>query len=108
MAVNFAQWGNDLYTGRRSYDIVGRRTRWFVISGVLVVLSAILLFKPGLQPGIEFRGGSEFTVSNASSTDQQPAVDAVADRFGSGAVVRGALLRHGTGLEVPMLPDPGP
>jgi preprotein translocase subunit SecF len=79
MAVNFAQWGNDLYTGRRSYDIVGRRTRWFVISGVLVVLSAILLFKPGLQPGIEFRGGSEFTVSNASSTDQQPAVDAVAE-----------------------------
>ncbi|HEY0240076.1 MAG TPA: protein translocase subunit SecF [Friedmanniella sp.] len=78
MAVNFAQWGNDLYTGRRSYDIVGRRKVWFSISSVLVVLSAILLIVPGLQPGIEFRGGSEFTVSNADTTDQQPAVDAVA------------------------------
>ncbi|GIG24271.1 protein translocase subunit SecF [Cellulomonas denverensis] len=78
MAVNFAQWGNDLYTGRRSYNIVGRRRLWFLIGGILVVLSAILLIKPGLQPGIEFRGGSEFTVSNVSSTDQQPAIDAVA------------------------------
>ena len=77
MAVNFAQWGNDLYTGRRSYDIVGRRRTWFLISGMLVLLSAVLLFKPGLHPGIEFRGGSQFTVSNVSTTDQQPAIDAV-------------------------------
>lgn len=79
MAVNFAQWGNDLYTGRRSYDIVGRRRVWFTVSGVLVLLSVVFLFTPGLQPGIEFRGGSEFTVSNAATTDQQPAIDAVAE-----------------------------
>lgn len=79
MAVNFAQWGNDLYTGRRSYDIVGRRRLWFTISGILVLLSAVFLVKPGLQPGIEFRGGSEFTVSNAATSDQQPAMDAVAE-----------------------------
>lgn len=79
MAVNFAQWGNDLYTGRRSYDIVGRRRVWFTISAVLVLLSAVFLVKPGLQPGIEFRGGSEFTVSNAATSDQQPAMDAVAE-----------------------------
>jgi len=79
MAVNFAQWGNDLYTGRRSYDIVGRRKLWFLIGAILVVLSAILLVKPGLQPGIEFRGGSQFTVSNVKDLDQQPAIDAVAE-----------------------------
>ncbi|MEV7971905.1 protein translocase subunit SecF [Cellulomonas sp. NPDC089187] len=79
MAVNFAQWGNDLYTGRRSYNIVGRRRMWFTIAGVLVLVAAVLLFKPGLQAGIEFRGGSEFTVSNVSSTEQQPAIDAVTE-----------------------------
>ncbi len=79
MAVNFAQWGNDLYTGRRSYDIVGRRKLWFLIGAILVVLSAILLVKPGLQPGIEFRGGSQFTVSNVKDLDQQPAIDAIAE-----------------------------
>ena len=36
MAVGFAQWGNDLYTGRRSYDIVGRRRVWYTISAVIV------------------------------------------------------------------------
>lgn len=77
MAAGFAQWGNDLYTGRRSYDIVGRRRLWYTISGVLVVLTALLLFKPGLNPGIEFRGGSEFTVSGAQDLSQQPAIDAV-------------------------------
>ncbi|RMI13517.1 protein translocase subunit SecF [Cellulomonas triticagri] len=79
MAVNFAQWGNDLYTGRRSYDIVGRRRIFFLVAAVLVVLSGILLVKPGLHAGIEFRGGSEFTVSGVQDVDQQAALDAVAE-----------------------------
>jgi DNA polymerase-4 len=33
------------------------------------------------------------------------ALDGVRDRFGSAAVTRGVLLRHGHGLEVPLLPD---
>jgi len=77
MAAGFAQWGNDLYTGRRSYDIVGRRRIWFTISSILVVLSAIVLIKPGLNPGIEFSGGSQFIVSNVDTNDQQLAIDTV-------------------------------
>ena len=77
MAVGFAQWGNDLYTGRRSYDIVGRRRIWFSISISLVLISAVLLFAPGLNPGIEFRGGSEFVVSDVSTSKQELAIDTV-------------------------------
>lgn len=77
MAAGFAQWGNDLYAGRRSYDIVGRRRIWFTVSAILVVLSALLLVKPGLNPGIEFRGGSEFVVSGVEDRDQQLAIDTV-------------------------------
>ncbi|GIG39787.1 protein translocase subunit SecF [Cellulomonas phragmiteti] len=77
MARGFAQWGNDLYTGRRSYDIVGRRRTWYLVSAVLVAISGILLVTPGLNPGIEFRGGSEFTVSGVETTDQQLATDTV-------------------------------
>jgi len=75
--AGFSQWGNDLYTGRRSYDIVGRRRIWFTISLTLVALSAILLFKPGLNPGIEFKGGSQFIVSGIDTSDQQLAIDTV-------------------------------
>ncbi|UZN05130.1 protein translocase subunit SecF [Cellulomonas sp. S1-8] len=73
----FAQWGNDLYTGRRSYDIVGKRRIWYGISAVLIVVCGILLLTPGLNPGIEFRGGSEFVVSGVETTDQQLATDTV-------------------------------
>ncbi len=78
MAAGFAQWGNDLYTGRRSYDIVGHRRWWFAVSGVLVLAAIVLLFAPGLNPGIEFRGGSEFVVTGVVNRDQQKAVTAVA------------------------------
>ena len=77
MAAGFAQWGNDLYTGRRSYNIVGRRKIWFTISSILVILSAIFLIKPGLNPGIDFRGGSEFVVAGVADKDQQLAIDTV-------------------------------
>ena len=43
MATSFAQFGNELYTGKRSYNIVGKRKRWFAIAGALVVLSILLL-----------------------------------------------------------------
>jgi preprotein translocase subunit SecF len=77
MAVGFAQWGNDLYTGRRSYNIVGRRKIWYLVAAFLVASSAVLLIRPGLNPGIEFRGGSEFTVTGVSTSNKQIAIDTV-------------------------------
>ncbi len=73
----FSQFGNDLYTGKRSYNIVGGRRRWLTIGLVLVLASLAVLGIRGLNPGIEFRGGSEFTISQTSISDQQPAHDVV-------------------------------
>ena len=78
MAAGFAQWGNDLHTGRKSYNLVGRRRTWYAIALIAVIASVLLIGIKGLNPGIEFRGGSQFTVSGASSIAQQPALDAVA------------------------------
>ena len=76
---NFAAFGNDLYTGKRSFDIVGRRRRWYVIAAVLVLASVALLLTRGLNAGIEFGGGSEFRVSGVSDTsDTATGQDAVA------------------------------
>ncbi|GAA1896982.1 protein translocase subunit SecF [Lapillicoccus jejuensis] len=65
---NFARVGNDLYTGKRSIDFIGRQKTWYAISGVLIVLALVGVFARGLNFGIEFRGGSEFRVSNVAST----------------------------------------
>jgi len=83
MASRMGQWGNDLYTGRRSYGIVGHRNRWFMVAATLVLLSSVLLLSRGLNLGIAFRGGSEFTVPSVTTTDQQPALDAVASIQGA-------------------------
>ena len=68
MASAMSKWGNDLYTGKRSYDIVGSGTRWIAVSLGLVLVSLALLLGRGLNPGIAFRGGSEFTVPGVSDT----------------------------------------
>lgn len=70
--------GNELYTGRKSYDFIGQRRRWFAIAGALMLASVLLLlFKP-INTGIEFRGGSQFTVSGAATLDQTLAADVIA------------------------------
>lgn len=75
----FAQWGNDLYTGRRSYPIVQKRGIWFSIVGLFSAAAVLVLLFQGLNLGIDFRGGSEFTVSGVSSTDEDIALDTVAE-----------------------------
>jgi preprotein translocase subunit SecF len=51
-----------LYHGETSYNIVGRRRLWFTVSGVLVAISLISLVVPGLNFGIDFKGGAVFRV----------------------------------------------
>jgi preprotein translocase subunit SecF len=74
---SFAQFGNDLYTGKRSIDFIERRRTWYVIAAVAVLVSLGALGINRLNPGIEFRGGSEFTISKVATTDQGLARDAV-------------------------------
>ncbi|GAA0188187.1 protein translocase subunit SecF [Glutamicibacter creatinolyticus] len=73
-----AQWGNELYTGKRSYPFVAKRKLWFSIAAVLMVLSILVpVVKGGFNLGIDFRGGSEFTVSAVQNTDVKLGEDAV-------------------------------
>jgi preprotein translocase subunit SecF len=67
---SFATFGNELYTGERSYEFVGKRNIWFGITGVAVLLSILVpILVGGFNFGIEFRGGSQFTVSDVAHTD---------------------------------------
>jgi preprotein translocase subunit SecF len=59
-----------LYSGEVSYDFVGKRRRWYAISGIFLVLALVGLFGRGLNLGIEFKGGSEFTIPSSTATVQ--------------------------------------
>ena len=74
----FRDLGNDLYSGRVSIDIVGRRKLWYAIAIVLVIIAIVApVARGGFNFGIEFRGGSEFRIDGVGATSQQVARDAV-------------------------------
>ena len=60
---SLATLGNELYSGKTSIPFVGRRRVWYLIAVVVIAGSATLLATVGLTPGIDFKGGSEITVT---------------------------------------------
>ena len=60
--------GGRLYRGETSIDFIGKRRRWYAFSGILIIASAATLFTQGLHLGIEFKGGSSFTVTSNNAS----------------------------------------
>jgi len=70
--------GGGLYRGETSIEIIGRRRRWYAVSAFFILLSMGALSIQGLHLGIEFKGGSSFTVTKAGASieDARSAVTA--------------------------------
>ena len=76
--TNLKTIGNQLYSGERSFDFVGKRKIWYAIAAVAVLLSiALPVLRGGFNFGIEFRGGSEFRLTNSQELPSSLAVDAI-------------------------------
>jgi preprotein translocase subunit SecF len=70
--------GNDLYSGTKSLDIVGRRKIFYLVGIAIVIFSILVpILKGGFNFGIEFRGGSEFRIDGVAGTSQEIAREAV-------------------------------
>jgi preprotein translocase subunit SecF len=77
--ASLTAFGNDLYTGKRSFNFVANRKVWFSVAIALVLLSILVpVVKGGFNLSFEFTGGSQFTISPVASADQDKATDAVA------------------------------
>ena len=66
----FSGLGGRLYRGETSIDFIGKRRRWYSISAFFIVASIAALYFQGLHLGIEFKGGSSFTVTKAAASVQ--------------------------------------
>ncbi len=79
--MSFAQWGNALYSGRKSYRVVGHRKVFVTVASAVMAVSIVLMATLGFNPSIEFTGGSQFAVVGVADTaNQQPAYDALASQ----------------------------
>lgn len=75
-----ATWGNELYTGKKSYPFVQKWKTWFTVALILLAVAAgITALRGGFNMGIDFRGGSEFTVSGVENTDPAIGEEAVSE-----------------------------
>ena len=71
----FSRLGNDLYSGQKSIDFVGRRWLWYAISAAIVLVAVGGLVGKGINYGIEFTGGAEYRVSLPAAQVTQDTAD---------------------------------
>jgi preprotein translocase subunit SecF len=86
-------FGNALYTGEKSFDFVGKRLRWYAIGAAVIVLAILFtVIRGGFTFGIEFRGGSEFRISNPPVVSEQIAIDTVNEIVGAASNPRVSIV----------------
>ena len=116
MASPFQRLGNDLYTGARGINFIGNRKWWFTLAAVLMILSVTVPFirgagdfTNGFNFGIEFRGGSQFIVSEVPESelpiDTTIAEDAVHDVVPEAVVRVSTVGLNGVRVQTDQLTD---
>jgi preprotein translocase subunit SecF len=69
--ASFSQFGSDLYTGKRSYNIVGKRRIWYSVSAVLILIMIVVpIIRGGFTFSIDFLGGSQFQIQNTKNLSE--------------------------------------
>src|SRR5579864_8556812 len=92
--------GGRLYRGEVSYDFVGRKRRWYTISGAILLISIVALFVHGLDFSVDFKGGAVFQFPASASQTATTVGDAVTHAGVSGAVVQSLSGLHGKEWQV--------
>ncbi|WP_026425483.1 protein translocase subunit SecF [Actinokineospora inagensis] len=71
-----------LYTGTGAFDIVGKRRRWYLLFGTLMLVCVASVIFRGFNLGIEFEGGTKIALP-ATSASGQIGTDRVQEVFKS-------------------------
>ncbi|HEY0888231.1 MAG TPA: protein translocase subunit SecF [Nocardioides sp.] len=64
----FNRLGNELYTGHKSIDFVGKRAFWYAVSGAIVLVALLVVVLRGLNFGVEFTGGVQYQLNGLESS----------------------------------------
>lgn len=103
----FSDFGNDLYSGDRSFNFTGRRKLWYTISAIVIAVSAILPFTlhDGFNFGIEFKGGSEFTISGGASKGTEVARQTLSTALPGKEILVSTIGTDTVRIQTPQLSD---
>jgi preprotein translocase subunit SecF len=57
-----------LYTGTGAFEVIGRRRRWYGVSGAIVAIAIVSIVLRGFTFGIDFQGGTTMSMPVAGGT----------------------------------------
>ena len=81
-------FGGRLYSGEKSFNIVGNAKRWYILSAVFTLISIGALAVQGLHLGIEFKGGSAYSFNSTTVTAEQARTAVEATGFSGELIVQ--------------------
>ncbi len=91
-----SNFGQHLYEGRVSVDFVGKRRVWYAMSALIVLAAAAGLLLRGVNLGVEFKGGVEFTAQIAPTSQNVDALRTAVDDAGVVAAGEPIVTTSGT------------
>jgi preprotein translocase subunit SecF len=59
---------NRLYRGEAGINVIGKRKLWFGVVGAVVLIALVSFIWRGFHAGIEFKGGTSFTIPASAGT----------------------------------------
>ncbi len=71
-----------------TFDIIGKRLWFFLISGIVILVGVISLLTVGLKPGIEFSSGSMLTVTFEQKVDNEQLKQEIANLGYTNALIQ--------------------
>jgi preprotein translocase subunit SecF len=60
MSSSHESFATRLYRGEVSWDFIGHRRWWYILSSTVMLIGIVSLIIRGLNPSIDFKGGAEF------------------------------------------------
>ena len=83
-----------LYRGETNINFIGSRKKWYAASGVLILICVLSFALRGFNYGIDFKGGSTFTIPKTSAISTSKVTNAFTD---SGTAPEGSVQSVGSG-----------
>jgi preprotein translocase subunit SecF len=71
-----------LYRGETTINFIGHRRRWYLASGILVLICALSFVFRGFNYGVEFKGGATFQINARNSSVTASRVNTAFTRAG--------------------------
>jgi len=95
----------DLYHERTNYQFIDRSWRWLLLSGTLVIVSLVALVFSGLNLGIDFEGGTQWTFTVSGKSANTDDVRSVMEAQGQSNTKILILGRSGVRVQTPELKE---